>query len=250
MRIDWWTLGFQTINVLVLIWLLSRLLFKPVAKIMADRQQAAARLLQEASAARDAARQDRDKAARESAAQDAERLDRLSAVASEAERLKATLLADAQAEADMLRKTAEAEAAAMKDDALRANAERAGQFAVDIAARLLATLPSSTLVEGFIAPLADAVRALPAEDRACLGREGETLRLIAPRTLNDDELAHCRSMLATASGHTLCIRTEVDPTLIAGLELVAPHLIVRNSFRHSLESLRSGLISRGDERRA
>ncbi|KVG29859.1 hypothetical protein [Burkholderia diffusa] len=250
MRIDWWTLGFQTVNILVLIWLLSRLLFKPVAQIMADRQQAAVRLLQDASAARDAARQDRDNAARVSAAQDAERLERLSAVASEAERLKASLLADARAEADTLIKTAEAEVAAMKDDALRANAERAGQFAVDIAARLLATLPPSTLIEGFIAPLADAVRALPAEDRACLGREGETLRLIVPRTLNDDELTHCRSMLSTASGHVLSIRTEVDPSLIAGLELVAPHLIVRNSFRHSLESLRSGLISHGDERNA
>ena len=250
MRIDWWTLAFQTINVLVLIWLLSRLLFKPIAKIMADRQQAAARLLQDASAARDAARQDRDKAARESAAQDAQRLDRLSAVASEAERLKASLLAEAHAEADTLRKTAEAEVAAMKGDALRTNAERAGQFAVDIAARLLATLPPSTLVEGFIAPLADAVRALPTEDRTCLGRKGETLRMVVPRPLNDDELDRCRSALETAVGHEVSIETKVDPTLIAGLELIAPHLIVRNSFRHSLESLRSGLISHGDERNA
>ena len=47
MRIDWWTFAFQTINVLVLVWLLSRFLFKPVAKIIADRQQAAARLMQD-----------------------------------------------------------------------------------------------------------------------------------------------------------------------------------------------------------
>ncbi|MCA8276529.1 F0F1 ATP synthase subunit B [Burkholderia sp. AU30280] len=250
MRIDWWTLGFQTVNVLVLIWLLSRFLFKPVARIMADRQQAAARLLQDASAARDAAQQDRDKAARDVAEQEAARLKRSSAATVEVEHLKASLLADARAEADALRKAAEAEIEAMKKDALRDNAARASQFAIDIAARLLTTLPAGSLVEGFIEPLAEAVRALPAEDRARLGRDGEMPRLIAPRTLRDDELARCRSMLATALGHDTPIHTDVDPALIAGLELVAPHFIVRNSFRHSLESLKSDLISHGDERNA
>lgn len=250
MRIDWWTLGFQTINVLVLIWLMSRFLFKPVARIMADRQQAALRLLQDASAARDAAQQDRDKAARDVAEQEATRLKRSSAATVDVEHLKASLLADARAEADALRKAAEAEVEAMKKDARRDNAARASQFAIDIAARLLTTLPASTLVEGFIEPLAEAVRALPAEDRARLGRDGEMPRLIAPRTLRDDELARCRSMLATALGYDAPIQADVDPTLIAGLELVAPHVIVRNSFRHSLESLKSDLISHGDERNA
>ncbi|WP_234745401.1 F0F1 ATP synthase subunit B family protein [Burkholderia sp. WTPI3] len=250
MRIDWWTFGFQTINVLVLIWLLSRFLFKPVARIMADRQQAAARLMQDAAAARDAARQDRDRAARDVAAQEAARVDGLSAAAAEVERLKASLLADARAEADTLRRSAEAEVEAMKADALRANAARASQFALDIAARLLATLPAGTRVDGFIEPLADAVRALPAEDRARVGRDGEPLRLIAPRALSDDELNRCRSSLATALGHDVPMQADVDPALIAGLELVSPHVIVRNSFRHSLDSLRSELISHGDERNA
>ncbi|MDN7874962.1 F0F1 ATP synthase subunit B family protein [Burkholderia aenigmatica] len=248
MRIDWWTLGFQTINFLVLIWLLSRFLFKPVTGIMADRQQAAARLMQDAAAARDAAQRDRDEAAKDIAAQEAMRVERMSAAATEVEHLKASLLADARAEADALRKAAEVEVEVMKKDALRANAARASQFALDIAARLLTTLPAGTLVEGFIEPLAEAVRALPAEDRTGLGRDGEMLRLIAPRTLRDDELARCRAMLATALGHDVPMQADVDPTLIAGLELVAPHVIVRNSFRHSLESLTSDLISHGDER--
>ena len=44
MKIDWWTLGLQAVNVLILVWLLSRFLFKPVAAIIAERQQAATRL--------------------------------------------------------------------------------------------------------------------------------------------------------------------------------------------------------------
>jgi F-type H+-transporting ATPase subunit b len=52
MTIDWWTLGLQTVNVLVLVWILARFLFKPVAKIIAERQEAAQDALDEAEAAR------------------------------------------------------------------------------------------------------------------------------------------------------------------------------------------------------
>ena len=41
MTIDWWTLGLQTINVLILIWILARFLFRPVAKIIAAERAAA-----------------------------------------------------------------------------------------------------------------------------------------------------------------------------------------------------------------
>ena len=40
MHIDWWTLALQTVNVLVLIWLLARFFFRPV---MDDRRQTAGR---------------------------------------------------------------------------------------------------------------------------------------------------------------------------------------------------------------
>ena len=41
MRIDWWTLGLQTFNVLVLVLILSRFLFRPVAAIIEERRVAA-----------------------------------------------------------------------------------------------------------------------------------------------------------------------------------------------------------------
>ena len=42
MRIDWWTLAFQTINVLILIWILSQFLFRPVVAIIEQRQNGGA----------------------------------------------------------------------------------------------------------------------------------------------------------------------------------------------------------------
>jgi len=55
MHIDWWTLGLQTVNAVILIWFLARFLFRPVADAIAGRQEAAGRLLAEAKAAKTAA---------------------------------------------------------------------------------------------------------------------------------------------------------------------------------------------------
>ncbi len=37
MTIDWWTLGFQTVNILVLVWLLQHFFWRPVAAMIALR---------------------------------------------------------------------------------------------------------------------------------------------------------------------------------------------------------------------
>lgn len=247
MRIDWWTLGFQTVNVLVLVWLLSRFLFKPVAKIMADRQQATAAMMGEAAAARDMAERDRKQAAEEVASMDALRLQRLSEVSAQTEQLRTSLLAAARDEADALRASTTEQTDLMRKNAARADAARASAFALDIASRLLSRLPSQALVEGFIAPLEDAVRTLPPENRLHLGEPSAPLHLIAPRALSGDELEQCRTALTRAAGHEVKLQTEVDPSLIAGLELVAPHVVVRNSFRHDLETLKAELLSHDDE---
>jgi F-type H+-transporting ATPase subunit b len=62
MRIDWWTLALQTVNVLILIWILGRFFFRPVADIVARRQEEANRLLSDADAARRAAAEAREDA--------------------------------------------------------------------------------------------------------------------------------------------------------------------------------------------
>jgi F-type H+-transporting ATPase subunit b len=55
MRIDWWTLSLQTVNAIVLIWLLAYFFFKPIANVIAARKASAAQLLEEAEQAKSAA---------------------------------------------------------------------------------------------------------------------------------------------------------------------------------------------------
>ena len=93
MRIDWWTLGLQTVNVLILIWILSRFLFRPVVAIIEQRQAAAAKLLGDAEAAKRQAVAAREAAEAESARIAAGRDNVLRQAAADAEVQRAAALA-------------------------------------------------------------------------------------------------------------------------------------------------------------
>jgi F-type H+-transporting ATPase subunit b len=51
MTLDWWGLGLQAVNVLILVWLLSRVFWRPVAGAIARRQEAAQAMLDEGKTA-------------------------------------------------------------------------------------------------------------------------------------------------------------------------------------------------------
>jgi F-type H+-transporting ATPase subunit b len=242
MRIDWSTLALQTINALVLIWLLARFLFRPVAGIIAERQKVAQTLIADADAARRAAVLERDTAARETQQLVAARGEAMKTVAAQAAAEKAALLTAAQADAHRLRAAADAEAAAARVEQDKLVAVRATQLAVDIAAKLLAKLPENVRVSGFIDGLADAIAQIPEPVRAQLGANDVALTLAAPRALSPQELEHCRTVLAACLNRAVSLETEIDPQLIAGLELRAAHAVARNNFGADLAQIRAALL--------
>ncbi|ABE35971.1 ATP synthase B/B' CF family protein [Paraburkholderia xenovorans LB400] len=242
MHIDGWTLGLQTVNVLVLVWLLARYLFRPVAKIIAARQQAATALMADAANARAAALAERSQAADQAAQIAQQRGDLLAAASAEAAALKTSLESAARADADRLRLAAQADLATARQAAAAADANRASRLAIGIAAKLIDRLPQETRIAGFIEGLAAELAKLPAATRAELSPDAP-VHLLAPRALKDDELAACHAALARVLGRDLPLPVTVEPALLVGLELEAPHAIVRNSFRADLAYLQSELLA-------
>jgi F-type H+-transporting ATPase subunit b len=234
MHIDGWTLALQTINVLVLIWLLSRYLFRPVVAIMAARRAEVDRLLDDAKTKQEEADADRVRARAERDRQSQGRDAAIAAVGVEVEREKAALLATARAEAERSRAAAEADIAALRRSADALASARASALALDIAAKLLDRLPADVRVAGFVDDLTQAVAALTPAARADLVADGATLHLTAPRALTETEQQRVQAGLAGALGRPVTLGVEIEPGLIAGLELDAPHTSVRNSFRADL----------------
>ncbi len=233
MRIDWWTLGLQTVNVLVLIWILSKFLFRPVVAIIDERRAAAAKVLSDAEAAKRQAIAAQEAAEAESARIAASRDNVLRHAAEEAEAQRAAALASAREEVDQLRAAAETEMRWTHAAEEAAASDRSAKLAADIAGKLLERLPDPVRVDGFVEGLAKALASLPETGRDGIGADGAA-RLTAARALTAEETQSCRDAFAKALGRPLDFVVAVDPAVIAGLELETPHAVVRNSFRNDL----------------
>lgn len=240
MTIDWWTLGLQTINFVVLVWILARFLFRPVSRIIAERQAAAHAALDDAKAIRDQANVARETAQAEAEMIAARRAEMIVQAGEDATREKERLLRDARVEAEKARTEALADLNEKREVQARALSDKAAMLATDIAARLIARLPDEARITGFVDGLAEALAELPQATCDQIGQEGSiTLRVArALSTAERDQVLH---RLSEVLERPIELDIEIDETLLAGLELDAPHAIIRNHFRADLDRITADL---------
>ena len=58
MTIDWWTLGFRAVNVVILVWLLQHFFWRPVAAIIEQRRSSTENTVADAKSVQDKAAAD------------------------------------------------------------------------------------------------------------------------------------------------------------------------------------------------
>ena len=132
MTIDWWTLGIQTVNVAILVWLLQRFFWRPVAAMIEQRRDATRRSMAEAEVAKAQATAALAEIEQTRAGFAKEREAILTAARAEAETTRIALLADARQQAASI--AAAAKAAIDQATAAAADAwtERSARLAVAI----------------------------------------------------------------------------------------------------------------------
>jgi len=243
MHIDWWTLALQTVNVLVLIWILTRFFFRPVADIVSKRKEETNKILADAAAAREesaAIRADADKAR---AALGVEQ-DRLVAEARKSAQIEKThQLERSSEEIAKLRSEAEVSIARDRAAAQQAIFAHASEVSVDIAQRLLGQLPAKTALTAFLQGLCQELRALSSEARESLTSAtaaGHAIEVVTAAPLSEEETERVRDTLRKALG-VVAFEFRTDPSLIAGIELHSRDIIVRNSWRANLDRIREEL---------
>jgi len=250
MHIDWWTLALQTANVLILIWLLTRFLFRPVADIVARRQDEANKLLDAAADTRRQAEDARADLDRAHAGIAAERNKAIADGHAAAETERTALLARTNEEMTKLRAEAEAAIARGRLAMEKTLIDRVRDLSVDIARRLLGRVGSAAGTDAFLAGLAEQMRALPPQDRAALAQaskgEGAEMEIVTAAPLGADATERVRHAVWEALGGEPALVFRSDPAVIAGIELHSRHAVVRNSWRNDLEHIREEL-KRGEE---
>ena len=235
MSIDWWTLGLQAANFLVLIWLLQRFLYRPVLAIIARRQAQIAGVMDQADIAKAAAQRLERELASERAAIAVERDRVLQDARTQAEHERQATQAKAQADADALvadgRRVLEQE----RQEAVAAVQHDATTLGIDIARNLLARAPPpdfGTFLDG----ICQAIGAMRRDERGRLlnGANGAAVRVVTARPLAASDRAQCQARLAALLGKETPLAFADDPQLLAGIELHFPNSILRNTWRETL----------------
>ena len=99
MTLDFWGLGLQAVNVLILIWLLGRVFWRPVAAAIAQRQETAKSLIDQAKATQHKADSALDDATKARAGLASERAEMLDLAKLDAETASQTALTEARTKA-------------------------------------------------------------------------------------------------------------------------------------------------------
>ena len=147
MLIDWFTVGAQALNFLILVWLLKRFLYKPILDAIDAREKRIAAELADAAAKEAEAKKERDEFQHKNEEFDQQRAALLSKATDEANAERQRLLDEARRAADAL--------SATRQDALRNDAHHLNQAIVRrtqqevfaIARKALADLATTSLEE-------------------------------------------------------------------------------------------------------
>lgn len=231
MSFDWVTFAFQLINVGVLLAILRYLLFRPVSQVIAQRQAETDAVLNAAEKAKAEAEAAKSKAEAEAQANIQTRQTVLEQARSEADELRKAIEAEAHRQADKIVADGKAALQQKERESEKRTLARARELAIAIAERALSAQAQGPA--GYLAKLAEALKALPAPEREAL-LDGANLRLVSAKELSGPDKSAALEALK-AYGCTPAF--EVDPHLIAGLELHSENGKVRNSTAHDIEQI-------------
>jgi len=162
MTIDWTSLALQTINVLVLLWLLQRFLYRPVLAVLEARQAAISERIAKAEAAQLEAETAKTAIAAEHTSLAAQRDQRLAQVQTEAEAARAARMQDVAAQSARLLDEAQHQIERERAEAETQLHEDAATLAADFAARILKRVPAGVLTRAYLEDLATQTEALQA----------------------------------------------------------------------------------------
>jgi F-type H+-transporting ATPase subunit b len=207
MLIDWFTVAAQTINFLILVWLLRRFLYQPVLAAIDAREAKIAAELKDAAAKKSEAQAERDDFRSKGAALENQRAELLRKATDEANAERQRLLDTARNDADALRVKLDA---AVETERLELNREivrRTQQEVFAIARKALVDLAGTTLEDRIVEVFIRRLREMHEKGNA------------APPTLPQGTVALVRSAFDLAPAGRVAIDSAVRAWLGADAKL-------------------------------
>ena len=228
MIIDWYTIIFQIINFMILVFLLRRFLYKPVIRAMDEREQKIVQREENAAAKKKEAEQEAQNYRRKKEELEERSEEVIEGAHTAAEKEKRELLDEARREVDETRRRWQEAFEREKDTFISELRRRIGQQACTVARRCLEDLADSRLEELTWRYFLEKLSRLPDQERSelkhALADDGQKLVLRTAFEAPPDQLEQLKNSLRDLISDpesNLKLSAAVDPKLICGLELDA-----------------------------
>ncbi len=241
MLIDWFTVGAQTLNFIILVWLLKHFLYKPILHAIDAREKLIATELADAAAKKAEAQKDRDDFQHKNEAFDQQRAALLSKATDEAKAERERLLNEARQAADAL--------SAKRQETLRNDAHslnqaisrQAQQQVFAITRKVLTDLATANLEERMGEVFTRRLRDMDAQAKQRLGEAlksaSEPGLVRSACDLPAEQRATIQNALNETFSAEIRIRFETAPNLVSGIELTTNGQKVAWSIADYLASL-------------
>lgn len=246
MLIDWFTVGAQVINFLVLVWLLKRFLYRPILDAIDAREQRISAELADADAKRAEARQERETFQQKNQAFEEQREALLAQATDAAKSERQRLLDEVRQAADALR--------AKRQEALQQEAEQLNQALLSrtqrevfaIARKTLADLAGASLEARLVDVFIERLGAMDGEAHAVIAEALKTTSEQAGRVRSAFELPAAQQAVIQAAINSafeteVAVQFESGPDLVGGIELSVNGQRIGWSITDYLRSLEQGV---------
>jgi len=241
MLIDWFTIGAQALNFLILVWLMKRFLYKPILHAIDAREQRIAKEIVDADAKKTEAEKEHEKFQKKNEEFDRRRGAFLSQAMEEAKAERGRLLDEARQAADALR--------AKRQDALKREQQslndeitrRTREEVFAIARKTLTDLAGTSLEERMSEVLTRRLRELDDDAKEGLAKALKTssdpVLVRSAFELPSEQRAAIQHALNQTFSAEIQVRFETAPDVISGIELTANGRKVAWSIADYLASL-------------
>ena len=249
MIIDWYTIIFQIINFLVIVFLLRRFLYGPIIKAMDDREQKIVEREETAVSSKEKAEQEAEEYRRKSDELEEQQEEILDKAAQEAEEEKKELLDRARSEVEETRKRWVEALEREKESFVAELRRRIGAQACSIARRCLEDLADARLEELIWKLFLQKLAKLPAgeaeELQKALQAEDGKAELVSAFKTPDGQIEELKKSLTEALPgleEEPAVKAKTDQSLVCGIELQAGGYRVAWNIDSYLEDLEDELL--------
>jgi len=225
MLIDWFTVGAQTLNFLILVWLLKHFLYKPILNAIDAREKGIAAQLADATAKKAEAQKEHEEFQSKNKAWDEQRSALLGKATDDAKAEKDHLIDEAHKQAASLRA---AQAVALQNDQQRLTTQMihlTKDEVFDITRKALADLATVSLEERMGEVFTRRLREMDPKSKGALGdslkSDSNPAVVRSTFALPDNQKAAVQNALNETFSTEVRLRFETAPETICGIELSA-----------------------------